>query len=99
MSLFYQVKKLNTLVYELLSFSFFLKVNTDIGNDKKELPEKKFHGHSCFRRRSSSEPTPDATRALSFGVHGGGLFRRNGSLTLEEFEFLLKCFHCLKLLS
>jgi|APAra0007618257_1042622.scaffolds.fasta_scaffold00405_29 hypothetical protein len=26
MSLFYQVKKLNTLVYELLSFSFFLIV-------------------------------------------------------------------------
>lgn len=53
-----------------------------------------------FCRRSFSKPSPDATKALSFAIHiGGGLFRRNLSLKVEEFQFLFKCFHCLKILS
>lgn len=89
----------NICIYLYPFFFLFLKVNTyleeEIDNEKNV--KKKSLG-IIFLRRSSSEPAPDATRALSFGVHGG-LFRRDGSLSLEEFKFLLKCFHCLKLLS
>lgn len=73
-------------------------IKNETGNEKEKCRKKRnFMGDSCFWRKSSSN---DATRALSFAIHsGGGLFRRNGSLAVEEFQFVFKCFHCLKLLS
>lgn len=68
-------------------------IKDETGNEKEKCWKKRnFMGDSCFWRKSSSKPSPDATRALSFSIHiGGGLFRRNGSLTVEEFQFIFKC--------